>query len=127
MRSNVSRSFFLLSLNTFSLSRGCWTGLNSISSSFSMSLMICLGSFIFSTAALTIILCFLFFFNSLFLASFLAWSVGFMNFPLLVEEVERRPIVLVRLLHPFYSRKTCRAERPTVEPMGTKMKVKRVV
>jgi len=63
--------------------------------------MICLGSFIFSTAALTIILCFLFFFNSLFLASFLAWSVGFINFPLLVEEVERRPIVPVRLLHPF--------------------------
>lgn len=30
----------------------------------------------------------------------LAWSVGFMNFPLLVEEVERRPIVSVRL---FYS------------------------
>lgn len=30
MRSNVSRSFFLLSLNTFSFSRGCWTGLNSV-------------------------------------------------------------------------------------------------
>ena len=30
----------------------------------------------------------------------LAWSVGFMNFPLLVEEVERRPMVMVRLLHP---------------------------
>lgn len=30
----------------------------------------------------------------------LAWSVGFINFPLLVEEVERRPILLVRLLHP---------------------------
>lgn len=30
----------------------------------------------------------------------LAWSVGFMNFPLLVEEVERRPMVTARLLHP---------------------------
>lgn len=30
----------------------------------------------------------------------LAWSVGFINFPLLVEEVERRPIVSVFLLHP---------------------------
>lgn len=29
----------------------------------------------------------------------LAWSVGFINFPLLVEEVERRPIVTVGLLH----------------------------
>lgn len=29
----------------------------------------------------------------------LAWSVGFMNFPLLVDEVERRPIVPVNLLH----------------------------
>lgn len=30
----------------------------------------------------------------------LAWSVGFINFPLLVEEVERRPIVTdVNLLH----------------------------
>lgn len=30
----------------------------------------------------------------------LAWSVGFINFPLLVEEVERRPILPVRILHP---------------------------
>lgn len=29
----------------------------------------------------------------------LAWSVGFINFPLLVEEVERRPMLPVRLLH----------------------------
>lgn len=32
----------------------------------------------------------------------LAWSVGFINFPLLVEEVERRPIVSVNLLHLRY-------------------------
>lgn len=77
-----------------------------------MSLMICLGSFIFSTAARTIILCFLFFFSSLFLASFLAWSVGFINFPLLVEEVERRPIVSMFLLHPFISGKRVELNAP---------------
>ena len=38
-------------------------------------------------------LCFLFFLSSLFLASFLAWSVGFMNFPPLVVLVDRFPIL----------------------------------
>ena len=55
--------------------------------------MISLGFLPFKVATLTTCLCFLFFFSSFLLASFLAWSVGFINFPPFVVFVDRFPIL----------------------------------
>lgn len=85
-------------VHTFSDRGGGAAMLYSISSILMRSSMICWGSFPLSTACLTAIRCFLFFLSSFFLASFLAWSVGFMNFPPLVEVRDRRPMSRLNLM-----------------------------
>ena len=86
---------------TFSLYCISLVGSSSISSRASSSVIINCGSFVLITAWRTASLCFLFFFSSRRLASFLAWSVGFMNFPPLVVEVARRPMLHVSQTNRF--------------------------